>query len=318
MPLHPEVSALISRLGEWQKADGVPARTLQNFPEQRHWGRVLLPLKKTVEERAGVRVEKVALPTRGGERPVRLYRPDGDATLPTLIFVHGGGYAVGGLDDVHHEALRLAASVPANVVSMSYRLAPEDPWPAAIDDGEDVVEAIASGMISGIRTQQMGFGGISAGAGLVAAVTQRLLAKGNSPVSLLFLMSPWLDMTQTLPSTHLFGSGYFLERSALDLFIEAYRGNVASLDHPELSPARHALPANWPATVILSAECDPLADDAALFARRLAESDIPHTWRVARGMMHAFHAWVGQIPSSVAETEWMDGRIRDFFATGGF
>jgi acetyl esterase len=318
MPLHPEVSALIASLGQWQRENGVPARSAGNFPEQRHWGRVMFPLKKTIEERPGISVEKSAIPTRGGERPVRIYRPEGGATLPTLIFVHGGGYAVGGLDDVHHEALRLAASLPANVVSISYRLAPEDPWPAAIDDGEDIVEAVAAGVIGGVASTGLGFGGISAGAGLVAAVTQRLLAKGNSPVSVLFLMSPWLDMTQTLPSTHLFGSGYFLERSTLDLFIEAYRGKSGSVDHPELSPARHALPKNWPATILLSAECDPLADDAAIFARRLAEADIPYVWRVARGMMHAFHGWVGQLPSGADDTAWMDARLRDWYRNGAF
>ena len=318
MPLHPEVTALISLLGQWQKENGVPVRTGQNFPEQRHWGRVQFPLKKTIEERPGVHVEKSILATRGGDRPVRIYRPEGGKALPTLIFVHGGGYAVGGLDDVHHEALRLAASVPANVVSMSYRLAPEDPWPAGVDDGEDIIEAIASGAIEGIATNKLGFGGISAGAGLVAAVTHRLLAKGNSPVSLLFLMSPWLDLTQTLPSTHLYSTGYFLERTALDLFIEAYRGKSGTVEHPELSPARHAVQPDWPATILLSAECDPLADDAAIFARRLAEADIPYTWRVARGMMHAFHAWVGQIPSATIETDWMDARIREWYAKGQF
>ena len=265
-----------------------------------------------------MRVEKSTITTRGGERPIRTYRPEGGAALPTLVFVHGGGYAVGGLDDVHHEALRLAASIPANVVSMSYRLAPEDPWPAGVDDGEDIIEAIASGAIEGIATTKLGFGGISAGAGLVAAVTHRLLAKDKTPISLLFLMSPWLDLTQTLPSTQLYATGYLLERTALDLFIEAYRGKSGAVENPEFSPARHAVPAQWPATILLSAECDPLADDAAIFARRLAEVDIPHTWRVARGMMHAFHAWVGQIPSAAIETDWMDARIREWYAKGQF
>jgi acetyl esterase len=318
MPLHPEVTALIALLDDWQKENGVPARTGQNFPEQRHWGRVQFPLKKTIEERSGVSVEKQSLATRDGERPVRVYRPEGGDALPTLVFVHGGGYAVGGLDDVHHEALRLAVSVPANVVSISYRLAPEHPWPAGIEDGEDLIEAIANGAISGIQTTRLGFGGISAGAGLAAAVTQRLLAKGHSPIALLFLMSPWLDMTQTLPSSTLYGRGHILERSGLDLFIEAYRGKDGLVEYPEFSPARHPVPSDWPATVMLSAECDPLADDAALFARRLAEADIPHVWRVARGMTHAFHAWVGQIPSATVETDWMDARIRDGLAKGIF
>lgn len=318
MPLHPDVTNLIALLTTWQKENGVPARTGQNFPEQRHWGRVQFPLKKTIETRPGVTFERSALATRGGERPVRIYRVDQKDDLPTVVFVHGGGYAVGSLDDVHHEALRLAAALPANVVSISYRLAPENPWPAGVDDGEDIIEVIAAGAIPGLKPTQIAFGGISAGAGLVAAVTQRLLAKGNSPLGLLFLMSPWLDLTQTLPSTHIYGKGHILERTTLDLFIEAYRGKDGSVEHPEVSPARHPLPANWPATIILSAECDPLADDAAIFARRLSEADIPHVWRVARGMPHAFHAWVGQLPSASVETDWLDAQLRNWFANGSF
>ncbi len=318
MPLHPEVRDLIRMLGDWQKEHGVPARSLQNFPEQRHWGRVQYPLKKAVEERPEVEVERSTIKTRGGERPIRVYRPHTHRDLPTIIFVHGGGYAVGGLDDVHHEALRLAASVPTNVVSISYRLAPENPWPAGVDDGQDIVSAIVSGAIPGIQTTRMALGGISAGAGLVAAVTRRFIELGNSPIDLLIMLSPWLDMTQSLPSASIFGQGNFLEKSSLDLFAEAYRGRDIALDHPELSPARHSLPNAWPATIILSAECDPLADDAALFARRLAEADIPHAWRVARGMIHAFHAWVGQIPSSSIDIEWMDSRIREWCSSRSF
>jgi acetyl esterase len=129
-------------------------------------------------------------------------------------------------------------------------------------------------------------------------------------------MSPWLDMTQTLPSNDIYATGHMLERSALDLFAEAYRGKDGKLDHPEFSPARHPVPKEWPQTLMLSAECDPLADDAAIFARRLAEADIPYDWRVARGFPHAFHAWVGQLPSSALDTEWLDGRIRDWLERG--
>ena len=132
-------------------------------------------------------------------------------------------------------------------------------------------------------------------------------------------MSPWLDLTQTLPTTQIYGTGHMLERVLLDIFIEAYCGNHPALvEHREVSPARHTLPFNWPATIILSAECDPLADDAAIFARRLSEADIPHVWRVARGMPHAFHAWVGQLPSASTETDWLDAQLRNWFANGTF
>ena len=314
VPLHPEITALIKLQGQWVVDNKVPPRTEQSFADMRRWGRAQLPLKNTIETRAGVTFEDISLPARGGERRVRVYRPESGTSLPTIIFINGGGYAVGSIEDTHHETLRLAASIPANVVSIRYRLAPEHPWPAGVDDGEDILDAITKGAIPGLARERIAVGGISAGAGLAVAMAQRALAKGRSPIDLLILMSPWLDMTGTLPSVDVFGTGYFLEKPSLASFTNAYLGNGVTADHPELSPARHPVPAHWPQTILLSAECDPLADDAALFARRLAESDIAHTWRVARGMTHAFHAWVGQVPAAVPETDWMDARIRAWAA----
>jgi acetyl esterase len=316
MPLHPEVTALIAKVGQWNADNKVPPRTSLSFPEQRQWGRALFPLKKTIEERLGVSVDHVTLSTRGGDRPVRVYRPQSRTELPTFVFVHGGGYAVGGLDDVHHETLRFAASIPANVVAISYRLAPEHPWPAGIDDGEDILEALAAGAIPGLRQTNIILGGISAGAGLAVAVTRRLLGKGHSPIGLLVLMSPWLDLTQSLPSTFLYGQGFMLERTALDLFIEAYCRDGVPVEHPELSPARHPVPRGWPPVITLSAECDPLADDAAIYARRLEEAGVAHSWRVAKGMVHGFHGWIGQIPAASTELAWLDDQIRHFCKHG--
>ena len=103
VPLHPEITALIKLQGQWVVDNKVPPRAEQSFEDMRRWGRAQLPLKNTIETRAGVTFEDISLPARGGERRVRVYRPDSGTSLPTIIFIHGGGYAVGGIEDTHHE-----------------------------------------------------------------------------------------------------------------------------------------------------------------------------------------------------------------------
>jgi acetyl esterase len=253
-------------------------------------------------------VDDVELPARGGPRPARVYRPSARPGPFTLVYVHGGGYVVGGIDESDAECRRFATSLRCDVVSVSYRLAPEHPWPAGVDDGEDMLRAIAGGAVAGLGGP-IGLAGVSAGAGLAAAVVRRSLAGGPSPVRLLVLMSPWLDTTITLPATHLYATGYILEREPLIGFCRAYIPDGVSDSHPELSPVRHPVPAGWPETVLFAAERDPLADDSSLFARRLAEAGIDHHVRFVPGMLHGFHGWWDHIPAIKPDIDWLDGLI---------
>jgi acetyl esterase len=196
------------------------------------------------------------------------------------------------------------------VVSISYRLAPEHPWPAGVDDGEDALRAVAEGAIPGLGGP-LALAGVSAGAGLAAAMTRRLLAEGPSPVRLLVLMSPWLDMTMTLPATRIYATGHQLERESLVGFCRAYIPDGVSDDHPELSAAQSPVPPGWPETVLFAAERDPLADDAALFARRLSEAGVAHHVRFVPGMLHGFHGWWDHMPAIGADIAWLDDLVSE-------
>jgi acetyl esterase len=311
MPLHPETQAFLEHLKAWQAERGVPPRTEQGVDESRHWHREQALLRPRASQPVMAAEDDAIVPTRGGPRHVRVYRPDAAGPLPTLVYVHGGGYVVGGIVETEAETRRLAASIPANVVSVSYRLAPEHPWPAPVDDIEDLLAAVLRGTLTGVAPGPVALAGVSAGAGLAAAAARRLAGRGEAnAVSLLVLMSPWLDMTLTTPSSRIFGRDYQLEREPLMEFCNHYVPAATGFDHPELSPALHPVPKGFPATVLFAAECDPLADDAALFARRLAEAGVPHALRHVPGMLHGFHGWYGLIPAMQPDLAWLDGEIR--------
>ncbi|MCP8940556.1 alpha/beta hydrolase [Alsobacter sp. SYSU M60028] len=309
MPLHPDSVALLDRLAAFGRQHGIPPRHEQSVEQQRHYSRLTALLRQPAQPAPLASVEDVVFDTRGGPRRARVYRPRASGVLPTLVYVHGGGYVVGGIDESEAETRRFAAAIPANVVSLSYRLAPEHPWPAAVDDIEDAVSAIAAGAVEGL-TLPLALAGVSAGAGLAAAATRRFTLAPASPIDLLVLLSPWLDMTMTSPSGFIYAQGHQLERQTLMTFCEMYLPTGVADGHPELSPARHPVPEGWPRTLILAAECDPLADDAALFARRLAEAGVPHECRYAPGLLHGFHGWFAQVAAVGEHLDWLDERIR--------
>jgi acetyl esterase len=311
MPLHPETRAFLDRLAAWQTQNGVPPRIDQTVEESRHWHGQQALLRPREAQPVMAAEDDAILPTRGGPRRVRIYRPEAPGPLPTLLYVHGGGYVVGGIVETEAETRRLAASIPANVVSLTYRLAPEHPWPAPVDDVEDLVAAIAGGALPGLSSRPLALAGVSAGAGLAAAAARRFADRGSMPVGLLVLMSPWLDMTLTSPASRLFGRGFQLEREPLMEFCNHYVPPATGFDHPELSPALHPVQPGFPETILFAAECDPLADDAALFSRRLAEAGVPHRMRHAAGMLHGFHGWYGLIPALREDLSWLDDAIRE-------
>ncbi|WP_293855433.1 alpha/beta hydrolase [uncultured Alsobacter sp.] len=311
MAIHPEAQSILDLMGRWQRENGVPPRSQQTVVEQRQWGRRTAELRLAGEMPPMASVEDVTLATRAGPRPARVLRPKAGAAGPTFVYVHGGGYVVGSVDETELEARRFAMATGATVVSLSYRLAPEHPWPAGVDDIEDGLLALAGGAVPGLDTTGLALAGVSAGAGLVAAATRRLVLAGRPLVGTLVLLSPWLDMTLTSPSTEIFATGHQLERSSLVSFCRDTIPAGMDPGHPELSPARHPVPAGWPRTLVLAAGCDPLVDDAALFVRRLDEVGVPHALRVVPGMLHGFHGWWQRLPAIAPDLAWLDTAVRD-------
>jgi len=316
--MHPEArAAQIDLVRDWAAQSGVPGWDRANASASRDTFRAAAAIKLTgpPPEVAEIRDIMIALPS--GDRQARVYRPDPARELPTIIHVHGGGYVVGGLVEADPECRRLASSIGVNVVSITYRLAPEAPYPAGVEDVVHAIHAVRAGA-AGFATGRTAVLGVSAGAGLAAAAVRRMLETRAEPIAALALLSPWLDLTLTLPSCALYGTGYFQELSQLVDFRALYLTNGMDPAHPDLSPARHPVRKDWPHTILFPAEMDPLADDSALFARRLSEAGVSYELHYAKRMLHGSHTWWQRVPSILPDLAWLDAAIgRALYGTSG-
>ncbi len=299
MPLHPDCSAYLKKSAEWAAAEGMPAYWEMPHARARQVFRDFI----TTSDRAMpemARVEDIRIPTRAGSCPARILKPAnvGTGPLPVIVYYFSGGYVIGGIDDSEHEARRLAAQTPAMVVSVGYRLAPEHRFPAAVEDACDALGWVAANAQRlGGDPGRLAVAGCSAGGGLSAIVATTAATRGPR-LRLAVLHCPWLDLTLSQPSIARYAKGHDLDREFLDWFVAAYIDSSGKAGDPLASPLLHPIPAGMPAMVVLAAECDPLFDEARLYAEKLRAARVSTTFIEAPGMVHAFNEITHLIPAA--------------------
>ena len=226
--------------------------------------------------------------------PARLYRPgELPEGSPMLVFFHGGGFVIGDIDS-HDQLCRfLARNAGVRVLSVGYRLAPEDPFPAAVDDCLTAFKwAAAEATSLGADPKLIALGGDSAG-GNLAAVTALQVAGGNPRPVFLLLLYPTVDATVRRRSRELFANGFFLTDAGMDWFMERYVPDPAIRTDPRVSPLLAEDLSGLPPTYIATAGYDPLRDEGELFARRIAEAGVPVVLRRHEGLFHGFASMTG-------------------------
>ncbi len=256
---------------------------------------------RTAARAAGPRIAKVfdlAVPGPGGGIPVRIYHPDG-ATGVTLAF-HGGGWRMGNLDSFDAVCRHLANDSGLAVISVDYRLAPEHPFPAALEDvWAATCWAAEHGHEHGLPTARLTVFGESAGGNLAAVVC--LLARENAQPRLLAqaLVYPATDARQQHASRSVYAEG-FVQRTA-DV---AHAFRKYALDHGvspsvwTLSPFHATSHAGLPPALVITAECDVLCDDGEAYARKLADAGVPTTCVRYAGMLHTFYGMRGEVDAA--------------------
>jgi acetyl esterase/lipase len=229
-----------------------------------------------------------------GGVPARLYvPPEAPTPSPLLVYFHGGGHVVGDLESHDPVCRFLAREAGVRVLSVDYRLAPEHPFPAAVDDALAAfrgVVAQAAGL--GADPARIAVGGDSAG-GNLAAVTAQLAAADDVPPVFQLLIYPVCDYTREWPSYARFADGFFLTRAEMRWYRGHYLPDDADASDPRASPlAREDLSGLAPA-YLTTAGFDPLRDEGEEYARRLRAAGVPVTLRRQAGTVHGFASMLG-------------------------
>lgn len=256
-------------------------------------------------ERALAKVEGRTIIGPDGEIPVRIYTPRVPASShPVIVYYHGGGWVIGDLES-HDRPLRvLADDAAAIVVSVDYRLAPENRFPAAYDDAVCAAQWVFSHATSfGGDPTRVAVAGDSAGGNLAAAVAQALHhLDGPAPV-LQWLLYPVTDLADESPSYETFADGFFLTRKAMRSFIAHYTGgDSAAAADPRASPLRAESVAGLAPALIQTAGFDPLRDEGRAYAERLLEAGVSVDYRNYPGQLHGFFGMSGAISGAAAAT----------------
>jgi len=219
--------------------------------------------------------------------PVRIYRPL--QARGAIIWLHGGGFVMGGLDIEHPWAVRIAHGSDAMVVSVGYRLAPEHRFPAALDDAYAALVWTADHAAElGIDPNRIAVGGHAAGAGLAAAMALRARDQHGPSITFQLLNQPELDDRQQTWSARNFTETPFMTRDKVAASWRHYLGSAPASAYA--APARASDLSGLPPAYITCAEFDPNRDEAIVYAQRLLQADVPvelHQWR---GTFHGSQA----------------------------
>ncbi len=234
------------------------------------------------------KVEDFMVAGSGGVQiPVRIYRPIGiKEPTPPVIFLHGGGWVVGGLDTHDARARRLANYSGCTIIAVDYRLAPENKFPAAYRDSMAVARWISrsAGHI-GVTPGRFGVCGDSSGGNLAAAVALTARDEGL-PLAVQVLIYPVLDNRPELYRSYRdYGEGYFLTRQGMDWFLEQYIPAEARNDW-RAAPMRATNLVGVAPTMIITVEADVLRDEGEDFAVRLDAYGVPTSLVRYPGMFH--------------------------------
>ncbi|WP_417563120.1 alpha/beta hydrolase [Microbacterium sp.] len=287
MPLHPVIAAFLADLPT--PAPGPLDPVAMRAADEAH-------LAPVADRPPVAHIEDRVAHTVHGDVPVRVYR-DGDAGRGTLVYLHGGAFFLGSLDTHDHVARALAAATGLVVVSVGYRLAPENAYPAGLDDACGVVRWAAdpaSGLTAApvqAATPVLAVAGDSSGGTLAAAAAARLHDEGFDRLTHQVLLYPSLDLDfdQTrYPSLVENATGYGLEYAGLAPFNAFYLGSGADPADPLVSPVKRDDLAGLPPALILTAEFDPLRDEGESYGQRLRDAGVEATVVRMPGMTHGF------------------------------
>jgi acetyl esterase len=263
--------------------------------------------------------EDRTLPGPSGPLTVRVYSPLRTAAAaqspaeptPGLIYFHGGGLVAGSIETHDSIARALCRGGDCRIIAVDYRLAPEHPFPAALDDATAAIAHIgAHGADFGLDAARLGVCGDSAGGTLAAAACHALARTGARRAALQLLICPILDYGRRTGSRSDFASGYLIDQDTLDHDLEHYVPEGADPQDPRISPLLAADLSGVPPTIVHTAEFDPLRDEGQDYFRRLTHTGSALAYTCHPGMIHLFYGLDAVIPYARTAFDKIGAEIR--------
>jgi acetyl esterase len=301
--LNPQVVALLERVA---RSPLPKYHTVSPFVARRIYRDTRAALAPKAPEVAEVRLFAF------NEFAIRSYRPLVDETLPALVYFHGGGWTIGDLDT--HDVLcrQLAVGAHCAVFSVDYRLAPEHPFPSAVEDCIAATAYVAENA-DRLRVSGIAVGGDSAGGNLAAVVALHARDAGGPPLAFQLLIYPATDQHCATPSHERNARGYLLEREGIEFFRRCYLPDAQAFADWRASPLLAKDHADVPAALVITAGYDPLLDEGRAYAERLKAAGVKVAYREYADMVHGFLLFGAVLDSANAAVAECCAALRDAF-----
>jgi acetyl esterase len=291
MPLDPQVEEMRAK----READNVPQLYTQTLAEARAADLASI-------QAGGGSVEPVHsvrdLVMEESGLTLRIYRPAGEGPLPTLVYFFGGGWTLGSIETADGVCRRLANLVPCQVITVGYRLAPENPFPAAVHDCHRATQWIAAHAVElGVDVARLAVGGDSAGGNLAAATT--LLARDSGPsLAAQLLVYPNTLYGSDTASMRAGDDPYLFNRTSVNWYWKHYLTDESDGTNPLASPLLAPSHAGLPPALVITAEYDPLRDEGEYYAEKLHAAAVPTELVRYDGMTHGFYTMSGVLDTA--------------------
>jgi len=307
MTVSPKLSAFLKQSKKY--IERMKARGVLPTPENARAGMAQLAgFVSTIPDIA--HIEDRVIVSHDLKIPVKIYSPSPDIPLPVLMYYHGGGHLCGNTDQYDPITRKLALAANVIVVSVDYRLAPENPYPAGINDCFYATLNVWD-VLNHVKYQRRQFiAGDSAGGAIAASIIGRNQNKQDLSIEKQVLIYPGLDYTLSSASYQRYGSGYLLEADKIRFYFDNYFQN--NEDRLKTSPLFGPFYPDMPQTLVITAGCDPLKDEGRAYYAKVKEQGVYALHYEFPGMIHAFMNLEDLVKKEAAD---LYQKIADFLKT---
>lgn len=317
-----ETNALLERAGR----EGAPPRHSLSVTGARE----LVSTGPETEPVAVAHVYDLAIPGPNGDIAVRVYRPAAERPAPVLVYFHGGGWVRGSLESTDGFCRELTDRIGCLVVSVEYRRAPEDPFPAAVEDAYAATSWVArhAEYLGGDPTS-IGVGGHSAGGNLSAVVSRLAVQRGSPALSIQLLLNPVTDLVFDTESSRTYdlefwtehcppgAAGVPLSLEDMQWYRDHYLRSAIDRHHPYASPLQASTLTGVAPAVVVTSEFDPLRDEGDEYGRRLRDADVPVDHVTYPKALHSFIVKPTELDRADEELDELTATVRDRVGDSG-